>query len=401
MSAAAFVGDRSRRPARVLYVQYTNPGAYPPVDHSAELLAEAGFEVLVLGTRRADDPLELSSHPRVRVATLPHEPPGWRQKLHYARFAAWALLWTLRWRPQWVYASDPPSCPVALLAGGLPGVRVLYHEHDSPAVSDAGRVIARTVPDKVIMRARQALARRCELVVLPNEARAATYARTTGRDRVLTVWNTPLRREVAAAARPDTSSSRLRVLYHGSIVPARLPLAVIDAIATLPAGVTLDIAGYETIGHPGYTDALLARARQLGIAERVRLHGALRRGDLMRLCATCDVGLALLPADSADVNERAMVGASNKPFDYMASGLALLVPALPEWLGTYVEPGFGLACDPASVGSLAAALRWCLEHSAERLAMGVRGRQKILGEWNYERCFAPVLDQVRTPAYAS
>jgi hypothetical protein len=32
--------------------------------------------------------------------------------------------------------------------------------------------------------------------------------------------------------------------------------------------------------------------------------------------------------------------------------------------------------------------------------MGARGRQKILGEWNYERCFGPVLDQVRTVAYA-
>jgi glycosyltransferase involved in cell wall biosynthesis len=399
MSATALVEDRSCRP-RVLYVQYTNPGAYPPVDHSAELLADAGFDVLVLGTRRADDPLELTGHPRVRVRTLPHEPPGWRQKLHYARFAAWALWWTVRWRPHWVYASDPPSCPVALLAGSLPGVRVLYHEHDSPAVSDTGRVVARTLPDKVIMRARLALSRRCDLVILPNEARAATYARTTGRDRVLTVWNTPLRREVTAD-RPASPGSRLRLLYHGSIVPARLPPVVIDALAAQPAAVTLDIAGYETIGHPGYAAALLARARQRGVGDRVRLHGALRRGDLMRLCATCDVGLALLPADSSDLNERAMVGASNKPFDYMASGLALLVPELPEWRTTYVDPGFGLACDPSSADSVAAALRWFLEHPEERLAMGARGRQKILGEWNYERCFGPVLDQVRTVAYAS
>ena len=401
MSAAGLVRERTRPPARVLYVQYTNPGAYPHVDHSAELLADAGFEVLVLGTRRADDPLELTAHPRVRVKTMLHEPPGWRQKLHYARFAAWALLWTIRWRPQWVYASDPPSCPVALLAGSLPDVRVLYHEHDSPSVSDAGRVIVRTLSDKAIMRARQALARRCELVILPNEARAAAYTRTTGRDRVLTVWNTPLRREVAAPDHQDAVHSRLRALYHGSIVPARLPLTVIDALAALPATVTLDIAGYETMGHPGYVDQLLARAWQLGAADRVRMHGALRRADLMRVCATCDVGLALLPAQSADLNERAMVGASNKPFDYMASGLALLVPALPEWRATYVEPGFGLACDPASARTIEAALRWLLEHPEDRVAMGARGRQKILGDWNYDRCFAPVLDQVRTLAHAS
>jgi hypothetical protein len=109
-----------RRPARVLYVQYTNPGAYPPVDHSAELFAEAGFEVLVLGTRSLNDPLELTGHPRVRVETMRAEPGGWRQKVHYARFAAWALLWTARWRPQWVYASDPPACPASSRPSGFP-----------------------------------------------------------------------------------------------------------------------------------------------------------------------------------------------------------------------------------------------------------------------------------------
>ena len=386
---------------RVLYVQYTNPGAYPPVDHSAELLAEAGFDVLVLGTRSPDDPLELSGHSRVRVKTMRAESAGWRQKLHYARFAAWALMWTLRWRPQWVYASDPPACPVALLAGQLPGVRVLYHEHDSPAVNDAGEVIAPSLSVGLIMRARRALAQRCALVILPNAARAATYTRTTGRNSVLTVWNTPLRREVVDVARSVDASRRLRVLYHGSIVPARLPMAVIDALATLPSSVTLDIAGYETIGHPGYVSALMARAHQFGIADRVRMNGAVPlRHDLLRLCASCDVGLALLPPDSSDLNEQAMIGASNKPFDYMANGLALLVANLAEWNTTYVEQGFGISCDPTSTDSIATALRWLFDHPEERIAMGRRGQQKILGEWNYERCFAPVLDQVRTVAYA-
>ena len=393
------MGNRRRR-ARVLYVQYTNPAAYPPVDHSAELLADAGFDVLVLGTRRADDPLELTGHPGVRVLTMRAESPGWRQKLHYARFAAWALGWTARWRPDWVYASDPPSCPIALLADAVPGVRVLYHEHDSPTLNDSGQVVAGSVAVRMFIRARKALANRCELAILPNAARAATYTRTTGREDVVTVWNTPLRREVASVTR-TAAASRLRVLYHGSLVPARLPLTVVDAFAMLPDAVTLELAGYETIGHPGYVGQLAARAAQLGIAHRIHAHGAVPlRRDLLQLCAGCDVGLALLPSDSSDINEQAMVGASNKPFDYMAGGLALLVSTLPEWKATYAEQGFGVTCDPQSAESVASALRWLLDHPAERLEMGRRGQQKILGEWNYERCFAPVLAQVRTVAYA-
>jgi hypothetical protein len=46
-----------------------------------------------------------------------------------------------------------------------------------------------------------------------------------------------------------------------------------------------------------------------------------------------------MPKQSEDINMRHMVGASNKPFDYMASGLPLLVTDLPEWAATFVEPG--------------------------------------------------------------
>ena len=87
-----------------------------------------------------------------------------------------------------------------------------------------------------------------------------------------------------------------------------------------------------------------------------------------------------------------MTGASNKPFDYMAAGLALLVSELPDWKTMFVDPGFGLACDPTDVDSLSAALGWFIDHPEERKAMAARARNKIEAECNYERVFAPVLD---------
>ena len=89
-----------------------------------------------------------------------------------------------------------------------------------------------------------------------------------------------------------------------------------------------------------------------------------------------------------------MVGASNKVFDYLASGLALLVSDLPEWKETYVEPGYGLACNPDDPQSIASALERFLKHPTEMREMGERGRQKILKEWNYEQQFMPVLGRL-------
>jgi hypothetical protein len=98
-----------------------------------------------------------------------------------------------------------------------------------------------------------------------------------------------------------------------------------------------------------------------------------------------------MPLESADGNNQSMVGASNKPFDYFASGLATLVSDLSDWRQAYVEPGYGLACRPDQPESIAASLRWCLEHPDETRTMGERGRQMVLTEWNYETRFSPVL----------
>jgi glycosyltransferase involved in cell wall biosynthesis len=137
---------------------------------------------------------------------------------------------------------------------------------------------------------------------------------------------------------------------------------------------------------------LQERACQLGLSERVDFLGTMAtRSNLFEWCRGCHVGLALMPKESGDVNEQTMTGASNKPFDYLACGLALLVSDLPDWRAMYVEPGYGLACDSDDPKGIATALRWFLEHPAETQTMGERGRQRIVSEWNYETQFAPVL----------
>jgi len=88
------------------------------------------------------------------------------------------------------------------------------------------------------------------------------------------------------------------------------------------------------------------------------------------------------------------VGASNKPFDYMASALPLLVTDLPEWVAMFVDPGYARACDPDDPDSIEAALRWYLDHPDERRQMGQRGQEKIRQLWNYENMFADVLERL-------
>jgi len=184
-------------------------------------------------------------------------------------------------------------------------------------------------------------------------------------------------------------------LYQGSIAAARLPATILEAMARLPDPVKLRVIGYETIGARGYIDVLRDRAAQLNISHRIEFLGTMpTRSDLSKWRSRSDIGLALMPMSSDDTNMNAMNGASNKAFDYLADGMALLVSDLPAWRSEYVDSGFGLACIPDDPLSIERALRSFLDNPTEMRAMGERGRQRVLVEWNYDTQFAVVRDML-------
>ncbi len=142
---------------KILYLQYTNPAAYPPLQHSSGILADAGWEVLFLGIRSYDvETLSFPPRPGITVRQLWPCRPGWKLKLHYGWFVCWVLAWTIFWRPRWVYASDVYATPIAWILSFLPGICVIYHEHDAPdwerQTSEQTRFIA-----EMILSARRSL----------------------------------------------------------------------------------------------------------------------------------------------------------------------------------------------------------------------------------------------------
>ena len=377
---------------RIAYIQYTNPAGYPALEHSSQILADDRWKVLFLGTSvDGIESLRFPPHPGITVRRLSTSRPGWRQKAHYCRFVFWAAIWALASRCRWVYASDPLACPAGLLLSFAPWIQVIYHEHDSPTTSRNGRGVSRFM--RFVFWTRRALANRAALCVLPNQRRAELFAQDPGRRaRILCVWNCPAKKEIGAA-RTSFNGDALWVMYHGSLVPSRLPATVIEALAMLPEKIKLRMVGYETIGHKGYVAELQSLARKLGVVHRVEFVGTIpTRAELFERCGNSDVGLAFMPKFSQDINEQAMTGASNKPFDYLACGLALLVSDLPDWRALYVDNGHALPIDPEDPDSIVTALRWLLDHPDERRAMGQRGRERILADWNYEKQFAPVLE---------
>ena len=236
------------------------------------------------------------------------------------------------------------------------------------------------------------VANRAEFSVLPNEKRIEIFkAETRTTKPVICVWNCPSSEEISQP-RNGSHSDDFWLLYQGTIVPQRLPCSVIDALASLPPNVKLRIIGYETIGHQGYVESLQQRALALRVHDRVEFLGAIpQRSAMLEWAKRCDAGLALMPRTSDDLNLVVMVGASNKPFDYISAGLSLIVSGLPDWRATFVEQGLALECDNDDPASIASAVLQLIEKPNRRRQMSSRGLRKLLKAWNYEMQFRPVI----------
>ena len=369
-----------------LFIQATEPGAYPPLINAAHLMVEAGWQVTFLSSSIVGSKLKVPSIPSIDVIAMPARPSHVVSKLNYLKYCARAVALALRIKPLVVYVSDPLGALPGLLAAKVSGARLIYHEHDSPNIEEDLNGLVR--------RARRAVFDRASLIVFPNGERARLAQEQSGFDteKLRIVWNVPRLAELPPLV--DKPSAPFILYYHGSINPERLPETVLKAVASFGGTIRLDIAGYEAPGARGYVQGLLSHWNH-GEYEVIRYLGEQpHHSDLLRIATRCHAGLVLMPVASNDVNMLHMVGASNKAFDYMAAGLPLIVSDLPEWRETFVNPGYGKYCDPCSASSVKSTLAWLLQNPEIRKDISTCCRSQIDREWNYDVQFQSVLSFV-------
>jgi glycosyltransferase involved in cell wall biosynthesis len=353
-------------------------------------MALDGWEVMILNAPIAGHNLRVPPHPQISLRNVAERSSHVLRPRDFLRYVAAAARTATIFHPHVVYASDPFAAGPALIAAKLAGATLVYHEHDTPNPGNLNPRIA-----SLRVRAAQ----KARLVVFPNATRAKLAQQELGfRDEALrVVWNVPRLGETPSLN--VIRGSPVLLYYHGSITPERMPETVVEALVNSRTPMLLRVMGYEAPGAPGYVRRLLELGRRSD-GNLVEYLGNASRDELLAHAAQSAVGIALLPMNTGDLNLRHMLGASNKVFDYMAAGLALLVPNLPDWM-EFVESGFGRACDPADARSISTQLDWFAEHPQECRAMGETGRRKIEQEWNYERAFQPVLsvlDEATRPA---
>jgi glycosyltransferase involved in cell wall biosynthesis len=380
---------------RLLAIVFGDPFELPPTLHVASALARRGWQVEVLGVRfRGHPDLEFSvAAPVRRVLTVPENAASWAA---YGAFAAAVSARALSFRPRLVYAFDPMAAPLGRLAARVARAEWIYHCHDSArseTLSRGQRLF------RLIERERAA-ARSAALVVFPQAERARRFADEAElREPPMIVPNCPPADwlESAPPAPPAIAEACRRfdrlAVYQGGLSRDLGIGALIDSLPHWRAGDGLLLVGNNETSE---ARALADRARALGVADRMVWSGALPHRALPSVTRMARAGLLVTAGENFNLVH--LAGASNKIFEYLACGLAVLAPRTPGFAELIERPGHGELCDDASPRALAAQIARLLDDDPARVEMRRRNAAAFRERWHYEAQFAPVAARLESAA---
>lgn len=137
-------------------------------------------------------------------------------------------------------------------------------------------------------------------------------------------------------------------------------------------------------------DDFLQRTRELGIEQNVDLRKGIPFREMPGVLRSCDVGMIAWGRGLGVEN------LPNRLFEYLASGLAVIVPSYSKHMTPIVEQEqCGLVADFEQPESIAGAIVYLREHPDECRAMGQRARKAFELRYNWDREVKPILDWIR------
>lgn len=330
-------------------------------------LAEAGYEVTLIAPHDREVVIE-----GVRVRPL----PGWDSRLLRVTMGVARALGAARSEPADLYhLHDPELLPIAPLLRARNRV-VVYdmHEHVPRALR------TRTWIAPVLRRGTVLAWRGVERLLLrkvPVVFAERSYARDYDHAEPSVVVENMVRLEVAEIRAPR--HPEFTVVYVGVVGEGRGMHCLLDALERVRR--TRDKLGFECVG-PIRGAAIRRRVGEIAGRGngRFRFHGRLPFRSAMEIAARGHVGVALLKPYPNFVESF-----PTKMFEYMALGIPVIVSDFPLYREVVETAECGFCVDPTDPEAVARAIEWLAERPDVAAAMGRRGREAVLREYNWER----------------
>jgi glycosyltransferase involved in cell wall biosynthesis len=348
------------------------------VHRVAMALRGRGWEVELVGRHLPDSkPLAARDYALKRLHLLFK-----RGKFFYLEYNLRLFLYLVTRRAHTYLANDMDTLPANWLAARLRGKRLVYDTHEY--WTEVPELIARPRTRAMWLWLEKRLFPRVDAAMTVNASIAEIYQRLYGLP-VLSLRNLPFRRPQW----PTRTEPGRILLYQGALNLGRGLELLIDALRELPAEYTLKILG----NGPEYAN-VQAHVAARGLGDRVQMFGFLPFAELPPHTEAAALGFSL----EEDRGGSYRLALPNKLFDYIQSGIPVIVSDLPEMAAIVRQYGVGevLPVEARQPALLAQQIRRICENPAQwqafRQAAASAAEQLC---WEKEE---KLLDQIFPPA---
>ena len=363
----------SGRPKRLAIVTHSVVEEDPRIRRESEALAAAGWEVDVFCLRGPGDPdlaaqgirlvaLDVSRHQGAGIGTY------LREYLSFLVRSGFALTRAHRRRRYRVVQVAAPPDP--LILAGLPlrliGVPLILDLHEATPEFFKTRFARASGPtsDRLLHLAERASIALARVAISVNRARHERLVRLGyAPSKLRVVTNGPS----LGRFRPETLPVRgfmadgtLRVVYTGAVTPLYELDVVVRAIARIRAERPDLPIVFEVYGRGDAEQGLSALAAELGIADRLVLHGRVPLDSIPAALAAVDIGVS--PIQRNPFTEISM---PTKALEYAVMGKPVVAADLPA-AREHFDPPMLAWYESGSVASMAAAILRLVDDPAAR-----------------------------------
>lgn len=374
--------------SKIDIVILSDPDYYPPTIHAANILAERGHTVTLIGIRYSVAQSQ-KLHSAIKRINYGSHKKGILNVFQYFSFYLWYFFHLLRNRPAWVIAYDALAVGPVALNARLLNLKFLFHSHDL-LQNPRGWY-------KLIAWIEKNFAKYANVVSFPQEDRASDFkqkARLT--NTPIIVYNGPRINWTVNKHSPHPAiadwkiDGKFIVVYQGQFSKYFNLDKLIESFKWVSSRGVLVLIGREL--EPGLIDSFKRIISEKELSERIRILQSIPYDEVPSITKFAQLGIAkLVMSRTTPANDYFLTGASNKVSEYLFFGLPVLLADTEINRNFYSKYNCAIFADGDSPLSIANSINSSIDSQAYevlREGAGVAGKNVF----NYDIQFKKIVD---------